>query len=808
MKTPMPLRMALAFVLAAAFTGLGAWRDAAFAKKGAPEIDVLDADDPTVSDDIDTTDRDLITGPSDEDLVLAAQKVRTTIQEAPSIITVITARQMRERGFRTINDVLRTVPGFEGDRWDNNGWQKEAFARGLPQTVLVLLNGVNIVEPLRNTVSLDRKIPLEAVERIEVTSGPGGVLWGANALLGIVNIVTKRPDDSGVRAVLGAGDGPGERLALKGGIGVSHRFSDDVGLALHIDMFSSMGAELTEDAEKVIGALPDPAPDSATLYLPGSVTVATNKRAWFFNASGHLDLGPVALDWMIPFEQDYRAIGTGGSNLTHSFLTDEEGKGVVTRSSDSIRMGMLSYADRFANDRLGLHIRGYFVSWELSEDPFGIFAASPIILAQRGHTRDIRIAFDSKEIFRPGGAFDLDWRILDNLTLLFGGEVFQDMVHGVTQSSWVKDTLGTCPSGYTYNAFDAYLHCKITEPQVTDEDRTVGGTFAQLDWRPFPVLALSAGTRLQVSSQFGAALLWSGGAVWKMAQDTHLKLFASSGLRPPSVVSTNVNPNTISGVSYSPNPDLAPETSQSAELELNTSVLRDTGAIRDLFLRINGAFTLLDNVIVRTDGGQFDNSGTRRIASAEAVARLRFEAGHELWANYTFTKVFDDDEPGGELLNFSQHIANLGAKFVFLDDHIELDGILTFKSGMTDYNRPANEFAGRPDYSVSCDTLVANPVAASDPRYAMYQACLFPTLADGIWVMPGQSIAEQIRPLLLLDLGVRFKNIWRDLTVSLFFHNVLDFRYFEPDFFGDERVVSRPQPKPGMSFFGQISLGL
>jgi hypothetical protein len=241
---------------------------------------------------------------------------------------------------------------------------------------------------------------------------------------------------------------------------------------------------------------------------------------------------------------------------------------------------------------------------------------------------------------------------------------------------------------------------------------------------------------------------------------------------------------------------------------LNTSVLRDTGAIRDLFLRVNGAFTLLDNVIVRTGGGQFDNSGARRIASAEAVARLRFEAGHEIWANYTFTKVFDDDAPGGELLNFSQHIANLGAKFVFLDDHIELDGIATFKSGMTDYNRPAKEFPGRPDYSVSCDTLLANPVAASDPRYAMYQACLFPTLADGIWVMPGQRIAEQIRPLLLLDLGVRFKNIWRDLTVSLFFHNVLDFRYFEPDFFGDERVLSRPQPKPGMSFFGQISLGL
>ena len=115
-------------------------------------------------------------------VVLSAARTRTTIQEAPGIITVITAEEIRARGHRTINDVLRTVPGFEGSRMDSNGWFEEGFARGQARTLLVLVNGVNITEPIRNGVTLDRKIPIDAVKRIEITSGPGGVLWGSNAL--------------------------------------------------------------------------------------------------------------------------------------------------------------------------------------------------------------------------------------------------------------------------------------------------------------------------------------------------------------------------------------------------------------------------------------------------------------------------------------------------------------------------------------------------------------------------------------------------------------------------------------------------
>ncbi len=784
--------------LALVVAGFVGWAEQAAAFAPAP--DVLDADDPLVNDQPGASDDAgiLNAGPSDEDLVLAAQKVATTVQEAPSIIFVVTRDQIRRRGYRTINEVLRTVPGFEGDRWEGNGWQQESFARGLPRTILVLLDGVNIVEPLRNQASLDRKIPLELVERVEVTSGPGGVLWGSNALLGIVNIVTKRPDDGGVQLLVGAGDGPGDRLQVKGAIGVSKRFSEDVGLFTHLNFYSTEGPELRLDAQKIIGSLPEPSDDTATLYLPRAVTVSTGERSWFFNFAGQLDIGPVALRWMLPVERDFRGIATGGADLRRDYLTGES-TGTVSRSSDSIRSVSLTYSDRFSADTVGVVARLYAVQWLVEDRPFGVYPASPILLAQLGQTRDLRLSLESDLQLRPGAAFDIDVALSDTFTIIGGLELFADMSVGVVQKSWTQDTLGNCPQGFSYRPDDPYLACRIEDPLVEDVTRFTGGAFVSADFKPLPELALNAGLRLQASSQFEPALLWSGGAVFRAADDTHFKLFASSGLRPPGILSTNVLDTTAS-ISFQANPDLKAETSTSFELEANTVLLRDAGSIRDLYLRANAAFTLMDNVIGRP-GGQFQNSEAQEIVSAEGFARLRFDGGHELWANYTFTQVFDDSQPTGQVENFAAHIINLGGSVSFLDDRIELNGVLTFKSGSRDANRPAAVDPDDPSYAVACSDIAgtAHPLAG---------ACGFPALADGIWVLPGSSISEELDPVLLLDLGVRFKKIWRDLSVSLYVHNVLDSRYYEADFFNDARVISRPQPKPGLSVFGQVSLGL
>lgn len=780
------------------------------ARAGMPVPDVLDADDPTIVEDVAEAEAELTkTINVDEDLVIAAQKVQTTVQEAPSIITVVTRRQIVERGYRTLNDVLRTVAGFEGDRWEANGWHKEAFARGLPRTVLVLINGVSIIEPVRNFVNLDRKIPLETVERVEVTSGPGGVLWGSNALLGVVNIVTRRPDDGGVHGVVGYGDGPGDRRAVKAGLGLSQRFGEHVGLFTHLDLFTTGGPDLTVDTQKLVGALPEPSPDAATLYLPGARTASGGGRSWFFNFAGRLELGPVALDWMVPFEREYRAIATGGAVLTHDYLRDDDG-GTPSVARDSVRLFNLSYGDRFRAGDVGVKGRLYFVQWDIQESPFGAFPASPLLFADTssvfgGNTKDFHLEMTADLVARTGAAIDIDVRFTPDLTLVTGAEAIYDMNRGLVQRFFAPDSVGKCEPGFAYEPDNPYLKCQIEQTLVDDADRVIGAAFAQVDWRVVPRLRLNAGLRGQFSNDYAPALLYSGGLVWNMVDQTNLKLFTASGLRPPSFTSTSVR-TTYSGVSYLANPNLNVETSQSIEMEINSMLLRDLGPFRDLYLRANGALTFLDNII-NQPSGRFQNSGKRMIGSAEALMRLRFEAGHELWANYTFTRVFDDEAPGGELRNFARHMGSLGGRVAFLNDHIELDLVVNLKGEMKDPNRPpVDDPSGR--YSVGCQRLLGQTLAPDHPDARLRSACALPGLSDGIWVRAGQERTETIRPLALLDVGVRFKNLWRDLTASIFVYNLFDHRSYEPDFFQDPRLMSRPQPKPGLSIFGSVSLGL
>ncbi|MGM0574974.1 MAG: TonB-dependent receptor plug domain-containing protein [Myxococcota bacterium] len=799
-RSARPVRLAACLALLAVTTG------------AAPQPDVLDADDPTLDEGLFLAEEDLVGAIDiDEDVVLAAQKVRTTVQDAPSIITVVTREQIRERGYRTLNEVLASVAGFEGDRWEGNGWHKEAFARGLPRTVLVLVNGVNIIEPVRNYVNLDRKIPLEMVERVEVTSGPGGVLWGSNALLGIVNVVTRRPDDSGVHAVAGFGGGPGENRQFKTALGLSERFGEHVGLFAHLSLYSTDGPELTVADEKVVGAVPAPAPDAETFYLPGERTTTPGERSWFLNFSGRLEVGAFALDWMLPFERDHRALATGGSIMRRSYLTGED-TGEATRGRDEVRLVNLSYRDRFAEGDVGLKARAYFVEWNVEESPFGVFPASPILFASQGHKEDLHVEMAADLVARTGAAADLDWRLGHGVTLLTGGEAFVDINRGLTQRNFLPATGGRCPVvqvdgvgevAFERDPFDPYLECSAEETLVADTDRVIGAGFAQVDWEALPSLALNAGLRLQASDAYEPAILYSGGLVWNVVDRTNVKLFTASGLRPPSFTATHTR-NTSQGITFDANPDLDVERSQSFETEINTMILRDVGGVRDLFLRANGAYTLMTDVIKRP-AGQFANAGRRRVGTAEGLLRLRFDAGHELWGNYTFTRVVDDDT--GEVRNFARHMGNVGGKLSFLGGHIELDAVLNLKGEMEDPNRPPlTDSSG--DYSVSCAQVRSGDLPPGVDAPSLASACRLPGLGGGVIVRPGQVVDETIRPLVLLDVGVRFKDIWRDLTASIFVYNLLDHRYFEPDFFQDPRVLSRPQPKPGLSIFGQLAIGL
>lgn len=121
--------------------------------------------------------------------------------EAAAAITVVTQEDIKRSGANTIPEVLRIVPGVQVAQVDSNKWI--VTSRGFPSSsqfsnkMLVLIDGRSIYSPIFSGVIWDEQMtPMEDIERIEVIRGPGSSMWGANAVNGIINIMTKSAQDT------------------------------------------------------------------------------------------------------------------------------------------------------------------------------------------------------------------------------------------------------------------------------------------------------------------------------------------------------------------------------------------------------------------------------------------------------------------------------------------------------------------------------------------------------------------------------------------------------------------------------------
>lgn len=132
------------------------------------------------------------------------------ILDAPAAITVITNEEIRRSGATSIPEALRLADNLNVAQKNAHDWAISArgFNTDLANKMLVMIDGRTVYSPLFSGVFWDRQdYLLEDIERIEVISGPGGTLWGANAVNGVINIITKSTKDTqGTYFETGVGD--------------------------------------------------------------------------------------------------------------------------------------------------------------------------------------------------------------------------------------------------------------------------------------------------------------------------------------------------------------------------------------------------------------------------------------------------------------------------------------------------------------------------------------------------------------------------------------------------------------------------
>jgi len=127
--------------------------------------------------------------------VTTASKEPEELWQTPAAIAVLTQEDIRHSGATSIPELLRLVPGVNVAREQSDQWAvgirgfNSQFSKGL----LVLIDGRSVYTPLFEGVYWDvQDLVLADIDRIEVIRGPGGTIWGANAVNGVINIITKK----------------------------------------------------------------------------------------------------------------------------------------------------------------------------------------------------------------------------------------------------------------------------------------------------------------------------------------------------------------------------------------------------------------------------------------------------------------------------------------------------------------------------------------------------------------------------------------------------------------------------------------
>lgn len=161
--------------------------------------------------------------------VTTPSKAPASAFRSPVAVYVITGEEIHRSGATSIPEALRLAPGVEVERIDSNRWSigVRGFGSRLTRSVLVMIDGRTVYTTLfAGTYWEAQTTDMLDIDRIEVIRGPGGVIWGPNAIDGVINVITKSSKDTqGLLLMARGGDINLGNLTLRYGAGNGQNFS-------------------------------------------------------------------------------------------------------------------------------------------------------------------------------------------------------------------------------------------------------------------------------------------------------------------------------------------------------------------------------------------------------------------------------------------------------------------------------------------------------------------------------------------------------------------------------------------------------
>lgn len=470
----------------------------------------------------------------EEEVVSIATGSEKQVHRAPSVATVITAQEIRESGARTLDQVLEQVPGLHVAPSNFSRLDSVYSVRGIhtsfnPQ-VLVLMNGVPFPHLYSGGRPVTFSLPVENIARVEVIRGPGSAVYGADAFAGVVNIITKGPEQmkgttTGMR--YGSFDSTeawfqhgGELGAFKVALSLEWMKSNgDTGRVVDYDLQSFFDGLLGTSASYAPGPL-------ETGYNILNAHLELDKERWTLRTWG----------WL----QDDAGMGPGGAQAL-----DPVGKQDV-----QLWLGDLTWRDKQLLPDLDATVRfNYFYSKD--DSSFQLFPMDyPFdgVTSVSGTTIANPLSYDQQTNVEVTGLYSgfADHHVRTSIGHKYSHEdteEYKNFGDGVTTGE-VTDFTGT-----------QYVYMEPHSRQVYFLSLQDEWAFAQ-DWE------LTAGVRLDQYSDFGTTINPRAALVWATRHDLTTKLMYGRAFRAPSFAELYAINNPV----MMGNPDLEPEIINTYEL--------------------------------------------------------------------------------------------------------------------------------------------------------------------------------------------------------------------------------------------------
>ncbi|MDP2313184.1 MAG: TonB-dependent receptor [Pseudomonadota bacterium] len=573
----------------------------------------------------------------DEKIVTVAARYAQTVRDAPAIVTVLTDRELRERGFRTLSDALRSLPGVYVTSTKES--RKLAWFRGVisadDNKILLLVDGVPWYDGVYTHAWIDEYLPLENVRQIEIIKGPGSTIYGTNAFSGVINVVTYTAAElsGGFVRVLG---GTAARRGVSAVVGQPFEVGTaQGGITAYARYYEADG-------------------DGLDISPRGNANVSGDDPKRAINAGVKLTLGDFSLRW-------------DGVDYRHTYYTNDQDD-----PFDVLLMGeqdfWLQYHDQQAAASYALKLGPSVtitprVAWRRHDDPGQYaFFGSPVTTAvtdDAGATTyttgwDTTLVETFKLTQAATFGVDLEARPVPAHVIVggVGGEaLFVERIADVYYEDLSHDGI---------------------EGRYEADPATLWGlwAYAQDTWTALPFLEITAGARVDYHGTYGAFPSPRAGILLLPSDAVSLKVLYGRAFRAPTarewlvhVSSDEEGKNDFTAG----NPDLLPESINTVETELSVS------PSRDVKLRAAGFYSSItgeiNKVTVETPGplgdDYYDNSGGSDIFGGEAEATVTLGA-FDLDGSYSYTWATDRDT-GYQQYEFPAHMAHARVGWRLLD---------------------------------------------------------------------------------------------------------------------------------------------